>query len=170
MTATREAPFRSLRTASLSLVVVLALAACTPPDEPAATTTSPSPSASPSPSPSAEQTPLAIPEIEEGELARAEFHLEGPDGVPTTSITALGAITGDGVRVEGQCSGGSVEFELTTATPDEERRNLIEGIMMCGDRYASTLSGFDYRGLVQLSFTGTNDVDSGWMRAVPFTP
>ncbi|MFG6475396.1 hypothetical protein ACFXP7_03310 [Microbacterium sp. P06] len=152
------------------LPLVLLLGACTAVDELPVETHTPAATASPSVASSAspEPTALAFPVKAEGEIARAEFVPVGADGVPETSLTAEDAVAEGTYAVEGECLGTRATYALDTAAIDvNEQRRLTAGSMSCDGPFRSTFTISGYDGVVQLRFTDTDLIETGWLRVVP---
>lgn len=100
-----------------------------------------------------------------GQVAYAS--VDNVSSTPTAGSTAgPGLFVGGKVLViEGDCvgpSGGG--FRLTTA--DSAARVIAAGTFHCGEPMRDELRGVnDYEGPVQLSFTETDGIQLGWLRA-----
>lgn len=152
-------------------VAALALTACTAGDGDAAAPASPSASSSapaaqtPSVTPSPTQA-YAVPTDDAGQVGLAEaVNDEGlPSGASTVGPELIAP--GDELVIAGQCIGDSADWTLTTATPDTERRVLLEGTLDCADpETIREVFPSGYEGVVQLQFVDTNDVDRAWLQA-----
>lgn len=122
----------------------------------------PSPNPTDTTPPVASALPYAVPAAQEGERARAVFEEDGPDGIPTTTVTAVAPLTvGETAVVTGACIGDSVDFLLATATPSPD--TLLTGTIDCSSPIASfRYEATAYTGAVQLSFTDNDDVTDAW--------
>lgn len=161
---------RARRTAvhvSLALSAI-ALLGCAPAGDTAATppataTETPTSTATPAPS-----STFAIPsEPVEGEVASAVSD-RGSTPSSASSVAGPGVLVADrAFFVEGQCEGTRGEYKVTTADPADAGRTLVEGTIDCS---APMKSSFDYTlpyaGVVQLSFTDTDDIERAWLRVV----
>lgn len=161
---------RRLRLAVSLLPVALLLGACTAggttesDSEP--TTTPPAAPSSASPA-SPEPTSLVIPEVAEGEVARAEFVI-GADGIPSASSIAEDTVADGGTyTVEGACIGTRAAYKVETAVSGDERRTLTSSSLRCDEPYRGTFTVTGYDGVVQLSFTDTDLIETGWVRILP---
>jgi hypothetical protein len=96
-----------------------------------------------------------------GEKGRAVFEKDGPDGIPTTTITAVDAVYADDtLMIRGACVGDSIG--VLVATAESTPRTLIEGTIPCGGTVDPFSYTADYTGPVQVSFTDSDDVTEAW--------
>lgn len=156
--------------ALLAAAGVLLLTACTA-DDPEIR---PSASATTAPSTSAAATaaPYVVPEPTPDEIARTVFELDGPDGIPTTSLTSSGSVVADvPFSVEGQCVGDVVEFDVVRAIPGPSSGSVLtSGRLDCADgRDAGFAISTPYAGPVQLTLRNSEGNTAAWLRIVPGT-
>ncbi|RKT33142.1 hypothetical protein DEU34_1732 [Microbacterium sp. AG1240] len=160
---------RRQRPAVSLLPLAVLLAACTAggSTDPDSATTPPPVAPPSSPRASPEPTSLVIPGVSEGEVARAEF-VTGADGIPSASSIAEDTVTDGGIyTVEGACTGTRAAYKVETAVAGDDRRNLTSSSIRCDEPYRSTFTVTGYDGVVQLSFTDTDLMETGWVRVLP---
>lgn len=154
------------RTIALALIpaALLVMSGCAA-DPPVAVPTSspPSPTASEtiaSPEPSAT---IEIPETFPGEIARAVFLTEGPEGVPQTSYVSTDLVQADvPFVVEGACVGDGVDFEVVRAAVGDSGGAIAAGRIACGAPFSTGAFSTPYTGPVQLTLGSTDDVTQAW--------
>ena len=163
---------KHFRRALVVVPLALLLGGCTaggetanPPGVPSSSAT-PEAAVSPSPSPTA----LEFPDQAEGEVARAEYRDVGAEGVPESRSVAIDAVTDGSYTVEGACIGTRASYKVETAEAEPDRRELTSATMSCDSPSGNTFAVSGYEGPVQLSFTDTDRIDTGWVRIVSAAP
>lgn len=145
---------------------------CSPADDAAAPTptvdgSTSTPTPTPTPTSAAE---LVIPDVVEGEIARAVMTADGPGGVPETALTTTDAVVADeSFRVEGACvGGGPVDFDILTAAVGDSGEAIASGTITCdGDVHDGGAWATPFSGPVQFAVRAADDVDLGWLVVVP---
>jgi len=150
---------------SIAVMAVAVLAGCSaaePNDADASST--PEISTTPTAVETEAAQPIAVPEVSAGEIARAVFEEDGPDGVPGGEMVISDAIVaGDELVVRGQCDGDTVSYKVDSADPDTERRTLLAGTLICGEGNDPFVYTTDYSGPAQLLFTETDGSSIAWV-------
>ena len=147
--------------------VLVALAACSadvaPPPSAAPDSAS---SASGSPAPHASAVAYAVPDPVEGEVARSVY--QDVEGKSSTSSAMSDAVrTGDQLRVEGQCDGGTwLQYTLRDARVGGTGEVLTSGSLRCdGEVQPSDPYTARFDGPVQLSLTVGEETAGAWIVA-----
>ncbi|NIK36159.1 pyruvate/2-oxoglutarate dehydrogenase complex dihydrolipoamide acyltransferase (E2) component [Microbacterium endophyticum] len=145
--------------------LIAALAGCSA--SPAAPASSPTASEAVDSDAAASPTPFTTPPATDDEVARALFEADGPDGVPASASITSDVIDEDTLVIDGACVGTSARYRLTTAEVDADQLTLTEGTLRCDEPQQVRITGLDYTGPVQLSFSDANNIKSGWLTLTP---
>jgi hypothetical protein len=147
-----------------------AVVGCAPTGEPVTPSPAESSTTSGSPVPPEVAELPAVPEVADGEIARAVLTADGPGGVPETAFTSSGLLVADETfRIEGACVGGDrVEFDLLSAAVGDSGQTLASGAITCdGSVQDAGAWATPFSGPAQFAVTFADGVEDAWLVALP---